>query len=166
MRFCSSACSALICASCHMRLKSLIQARSECSSRAISTRSPWSVSSSEIRVSGANCRRSRSVRQVDLTQCHSTVTFPDREVRSMRFVECVDYGDAPTTFITGVASISLVSLGVVEIAFYRAVEQSDGTVERRVVEHQIWDRAVWLAEVARFREGRLAIEQSPALHLE
>jgi hypothetical protein len=71
----------------------------------------------------------------------------------MRFVECVDYGDVPTTVITGVASISLISPSQVQIALYQARELPDGTIENRIVEYQVWDLILWIGNASRFREA-------------
>jgi hypothetical protein len=71
----------------------------------------------------------------------------------MRFVECVDYGDAPTTAITGVASVSLISPSQVQIALYQTRELPDGTIEHRIVEYQIWDLALWVSNASRFRQA-------------
>lgn len=75
----------------------------------------------------------------------------------MRFVECVDYGEVPTNSITGVASISLISPGQVQVALYQTRVLPDGSVERRIVEYQIWDKALWLDAGSIAREAREAI---------
>jgi hypothetical protein len=57
------------------------------------------------------------------------------------------------TVISGVASISLISPGMIEVAFYRAIELTDGSIERRIISRQIWDRVLWLTEIDRFTQG-------------
>ncbi len=76
----------------------------------------------------------------------------------MRFVECVDYGDAMATVITGVASISLISPNQVQIALYQTRELPDGTVENRIVEYQVWDLGLWISNASRFREAIVAAQ--------
>jgi hypothetical protein len=61
----------------------------------------------------------------------------------MRFVEAVDYGDAPTFFATGVAAINVVAAGVVEIVLFRRVCLQSGETENRVVSRTIWARDEW-----------------------
>lgn len=76
----------------------------------------------------------------------------------MRFVEAVDYGEAPEYFVGGVARIAQPSIGTVRITFYSRHEGADGAPEYRVVSHQVWDVADWLANVVNFRAGREAIQ--------
>jgi hypothetical protein len=71
----------------------------------------------------------------------------------MRFVECIDYGDAPAITITGVASVSLISPSQVQIALYQTRELPDGTIENRIIEYQIWDLTLWIDNASRFRQA-------------
>lgn len=78
----------------------------------------------------------------------------------MRFVEFVDYGEAKETFISGVAQIEQIAPGTVRVSFYSARATTEGTIENRIVHHQVWDLREWLANVIRFRQGRELIEAS------
>ncbi len=61
----------------------------------------------------------------------------------MKFVETVDYGDAPTYFANGIASVTTIAPGVIEVALYRAVENHDGGTENRIVSRMIWALEQW-----------------------
>jgi hypothetical protein len=71
----------------------------------------------------------------------------------MRFVECVDYGDAQTIFVSGVASVSLISHTQVQIAHYQSRVMPDGTLENRIVAYHICDLTQWLENEVNFREA-------------
>jgi hypothetical protein len=81
----------------------------------------------------------------------------------MRFVESIDYGDVPATFVSGIASVRLASPGTVEVTFYQTHELPDGSLEHRVVARQIWDRMLWVGQETNLREAQLAIERKPYL---
>lgn len=74
----------------------------------------------------------------------------------MRFVECVDYGDAPTILISEPALISLIDDNVHEIHCVK-VQTPDGLIERRVACRLIVPWRLWLAAADRYREARVAI---------
>lgn len=61
----------------------------------------------------------------------------------MRFVDCVDYGDAPTILISGPASISLIDDNVQIIHFVR-VKMVDGLIENRAACRLIVPWRLWL----------------------
>jgi hypothetical protein len=75
----------------------------------------------------------------------------------MRFKDAVDYGDAPTVFISGMTTVSLVSPNVIEIAYYRVVELPDGSTENRIVMRVLWDKDQWMAAAMTEAEARAAI---------
>jgi hypothetical protein len=59
--------------------------------------------------------------------------------------DVVDYGDAHSFFVTGYRSISRISAGIIRETFYEEREMGDGTTERRVALHVLWDAEQWLA---------------------
>ena len=61
----------------------------------------------------------------------------------MLFSECVDYGDAPTFFASGVAAVNVIASGIVEIVLFRRVQLPSGESENRIVSRTIWSRDEW-----------------------
>lgn len=78
----------------------------------------------------------------------------------MRFVEYVDYDDAPETFVCGVGAISQIGLGTIRVTYITEREKPDGAMEYRAVQHHVWDLAKWLDVLMRFQHGRAAIEKA------
>lgn len=58
----------------------------------------------------------------------------------MQITKAMDMGDAPETWIAGVASVSMLAPGVVEVTFFRDFESNyeEGDIERKVVDRQLW----------------------------
>ncbi len=63
----------------------------------------------------------------------------------MRFVDYVDYGDAPTNFANGIASITEIAPGIIEVTLHRSVQMASGEIENRIVDRTIWSREQWVA---------------------
>jgi hypothetical protein len=62
----------------------------------------------------------------------------------MRFVDdCVDYGDAPTFFASGVAAVHVVAAGVLEVVLFRKVTLPCGASENRIISRTIWAKDEW-----------------------
>jgi hypothetical protein len=59
--------------------------------------------------------------------------------------EAVDYGDAPEIFVTGYSTVTRISAGVIRETFYAEHLSSDGTMEKRVALHLLWDAQQWIA---------------------
>jgi hypothetical protein len=74
--------------------------------------------------------------------------------------EAVEYGDVPETFVTGLASISRVSAGVIRETFYVERELSDGRIEKVVVLCLLWDADQWFAA----RRSNSAAEMGQLMH--
>jgi hypothetical protein len=58
--------------------------------------------------------------------------------------DVVDYGETQEVFVTGYASITRVSRGVIRETFYTEVQDQNGTIERRVALHILWDAEQWM----------------------
>jgi hypothetical protein len=56
--------------------------------------------------------------------------------------------------VTGLASVSLISPGQVQVALYRTRELPDGTVEDKIIEYLVWDLTLWLENATAFRQAR------------
>ncbi len=74
----------------------------------------------------------------------------------MRFVDCVDYGDAPTILVSEPALISFVDDNVHEIYCVK-VQMPDGSIERRVACRLVTPWRLWLGAVERYTHARTAI---------
>lgn len=72
----------------------------------------------------------------------------------MRYAEFVDYCDAPTFLVTGIASVSLLSTNIIQVSMFRTFERPDGALENRIVYHTVWDRDLWLASPSVYAEAR------------
>jgi hypothetical protein len=60
--------------------------------------------------------------------------------------DVVDYGGNPEFFVTGIASITRVSAGVIRESFYSEHQSADGSrSERRLVLSVLWDAEAWFA---------------------
>jgi hypothetical protein len=57
----------------------------------------------------------------------------------------VEYGDAPELFVSGYAMVTRISAGVIRETFYTVRVLTDGTTERKVTLHLLWDAGEWLA---------------------
>jgi hypothetical protein len=59
----------------------------------------------------------------------------------MRFItDCVDYGDASTELITGLAMVVEVDDDAIEVLHYRTHIMPDGSTENRIVGRHRWSR--------------------------
>jgi hypothetical protein len=76
----------------------------------------------------------------------------------MRFVDYVDYGDAPTNFATGIAAITVIAPDVIEVALYRSVQLPSGEAENRIVSRTIWSREQWVAAGLVAAQARTAMQ--------
>jgi hypothetical protein len=82
----------------------------------------------------------------------------------------IDYGDAPEYFVSGYAMVTRVSAGVIRETFYTVRVLTDGTTERKVTHHLLWDAGEWLAahrpemvaEVERLRPAAAARQDGEA----
>lgn len=74
----------------------------------------------------------------------------------MRFVDCVDYGDAPTICVTGPASICLVDDDI-QITHFVKIAMPDGSIENRVACRLRISWRRWLADEALFQEAVTSI---------
>jgi hypothetical protein len=59
--------------------------------------------------------------------------------------EVSDYGDTPEVYVTGYASVSRISTGIIRETYYVEVELADGMIDRRVVMRLLWDAEQWFA---------------------
>jgi hypothetical protein len=73
----------------------------------------------------------------------------------MRFVDCVDYGDAKVEIITGLAMVVETDTDHVEVIHYLAHVMPDGSMENRIVSRQRWSKRD-LAQARMLLEGALA----------
>jgi hypothetical protein len=58
--------------------------------------------------------------------------------------DVVDYGDTTDVFVTGYASVTRLSRGIIRETFYTEVENPDGSIEKRVALRVLWDADQWL----------------------
>lgn len=65
----------------------------------------------------------------------------------MRFADCVDYGDALETHVSGIASVDRISEHMIRVTYYTE-KTAAGAVERRATIHLVWDMANWLVSQA------------------
>jgi hypothetical protein len=59
-------------------------------------------------------------------------------------MDVIDYGEVAEVFVTGYASITRVSRGVIRETFYTEVQDQSGAIERRVALHVLWDAEQWM----------------------
>jgi hypothetical protein len=81
----------------------------------------------------------------------------------MRFVECVDYGDVRTKIICGIASICLIAPDMIEVRYFEQGEGSDGQIEYRLSDRQVWSRSTFLGEIEKLRKTMIDLDQVPRL---
>ena len=74
----------------------------------------------------------------------------------LRFVDCVDYGDAPTICVSGPADISLVD-DEIQITYFMRVKLDDGSFENRAMCRLRLSWRKWLANREAYIEARREI---------
>lgn len=75
---------------------------------------------------------------------------------NLEFAECVDLGDAPEIFITGISKIEQIGPGTIRFTFYSERDNC-----RRVVLHSVWDLKRWEQDSSSIEDARGALRYGP-----
>jgi hypothetical protein len=77
----------------------------------------------------------------------------------MRFADCVDYGDANTEIVDGLAMVAEIDEDHIEIMHYRAHVMPDGSVENRIVSRHRWSKRKLAQAKLLFEEALATFER-------